>query len=134
MRKDVFDNLVAFKVGLSINSYFVFSDQNLVVPPYSYSISNQWPIVSRGWLNHSFADYWSMTSGGGVGVYLLTDQRYFPMSLVLFLILLLLIIESFTRDVSMTPSHHCQKLIFFAFDDDDMELSKRPRWNFLFNY
>ena len=41
MRKDVFDNLVAFKVGLSINSYFVFSDQNLVVPPYIYSISNQ---------------------------------------------------------------------------------------------
>ena len=56
------------------------------------------------------------------------------MSLVLFLILLLLIIESFARDVSMTPCHHYQKLIFFAFDDDDMESLKRPGRNFLFNY
>ena len=56
------------------------------------------------------------------------------MSLVLFLILILLIIESFARDVSMTPCQNYQKLIFFAFDDDDMESSKRPGRNFLFNY
>ena len=55
------------------------------------------------------------------------------MSLALFLILLLLIIESFAQDVSMTPCHYHQEIIFFAFDNGDMDSSKCPGRNFLFN-